>query len=228
MAPMFSAANSAYSADTARARPGFAFGPGSITNGEVRVRFARKAKSSAQLRSPHVVRVFDYGESDGALYLAMEWLEGEDLSTRLDRSEVFDPASTYRIIVHVPRALMGAHAMGIVHRNLKPENVFFVRSYDEEIAKVMMIGPFAQSAAHRSRSCRPPNVRALFVANGRPDVALISSVDQSTLAAMACALGLRHRCRVVRRRWLRFSSLTWDQVRLGTSRAGPLARKSQK
>ena len=69
MAPMFSAANSAYSADTARARPGFAFGPGSITNGEVRVRFARKAKSSAQLRSPHVVRVFDYGESDGALYL---------------------------------------------------------------------------------------------------------------------------------------------------------------
>ena len=77
MAPMFSAANSAYSADTARARPGFAFGPGSITNGEVRVRFARKAKSSAQLRSPHVVRVFDYGESDGALYLAMEWLDGE-------------------------------------------------------------------------------------------------------------------------------------------------------
>jgi len=117
-----------------------------VTNEEVRARFAREAKSAAQLRSPHVVHVFDHGEADGALYIAMEWLEGEDLSTRLDRVGALDFATTYRIIAHVSRALMAAHAMGIVHRDLKPENVFLVQGYDEEIAKVLDFGIARHSA----------------------------------------------------------------------------------
>lgn len=107
---------------------------------EVRVRFAREAKVAAQLRNPHVVSVFDYGPWDGTLYLAMEFLEGEDLGARLDRVGTLDAASTYRLVAHVARALMAAHAMGIVHRDLKPENVFLVRGYDEEIAKVLDFG----------------------------------------------------------------------------------------
>lgn len=114
---------------------------------EIRTRFAREAKASAQLRSPHVVNVFDYGEWDGAHYIAMEYLVGEDLGTRLDRLGRLEPALAYRIVAHVARALMSAHALGIVHRDLKPENIFLVQSYDEEIAKVLDFG-IAQNRAY--------------------------------------------------------------------------------
>jgi serine/threonine-protein kinase len=70
----------------------------------------------------------------------MEFLDGEDLGTRLDREEVLDPATTYRIAAHVARALARAHAFGIVHRDLKPENIFLVQTDDGEIAKVVDFG----------------------------------------------------------------------------------------
>ncbi len=114
---------------------------------EVRVRFAREAKAAAQLRGPHVVDVFDRGEHEGVLYLAMEYLEGEDLGSRLMRTGALDPETTYRIIAHVARALTNAHALGIVHRDLKPENVFLIPGYDGEIAKVLDFG-IAQHEAY--------------------------------------------------------------------------------
>ena len=107
---------------------------------EVRVRFQREAKAAAQLRSPHVVDVFDHGDWGGVPYIAMEFLDGEDLAARLTRLGRLDPGSTYRVIAHVARALMRAHALGIVHRDLKPENIFLVRGDDEEIAKVLDFG----------------------------------------------------------------------------------------
>lgn len=115
---------------------------------EVRKRFVREAKAAAQLRGPHVVDVFDRGEHDGVLYIAMEYLEGEDLCTRLGTVGALDPVTTYRIVAHVARALTSAHALGIVHRDLKPENIFLVPSYDEEIAKVLDFG-IAQHEAYR-------------------------------------------------------------------------------
>jgi serine/threonine-protein kinase len=107
---------------------------------EVRLRFAREAKAAAQLRGAHVVDVFDHGESDGTLYIAMEYLQGEDLGARLDRVGRLDPLSTYKIVAHVARALVRAHANGIVHRDLKPENIFLVQNDEEEIAKVLDFG----------------------------------------------------------------------------------------
>src|SRR5262245_41536006 len=87
---------------------------------EVRVRFAREAKVAAQLRGSHVVDVFEHGEWEGIPYISMEYLEGEDLGTRLDRLGRLDRETTYRIIAHVARALSRAHSLGIVHRDLKP------------------------------------------------------------------------------------------------------------
>jgi serine/threonine-protein kinase len=109
-------------------------------NPEVRVRFAREAKVAAQLRGAHVVDVFEHGEWEGTPFIAMEYLQGEDLGTRLDRETTIDAASTYRIAAHVARALARAHAYGIVHRDLKPENVFLVQGDDGEIAKVVDFG----------------------------------------------------------------------------------------
>ncbi|HEY8943039.1 MAG TPA: serine/threonine-protein kinase, partial [Polyangiaceae bacterium] len=107
---------------------------------EVRLRFEREAKAAAQLRGAHVVDVFDHGEWENVLYIAMEYLEGEDLGARLDREGALEPAVAYRIVAHVARALTRAHAHGIVHRDLKPENVFLVQSDEGEIAKVLDFG----------------------------------------------------------------------------------------
>ncbi|HTQ05433.1 MAG TPA: serine/threonine-protein kinase [Polyangiaceae bacterium] len=107
---------------------------------EVRVRFEREAKVAAQLRGAHVVDVFEHGEWEGTPFIAMEYLEGEDLGTRLDREVVIDAATTYRIAAHVARALARAHAFGIVHRDLKPENIFLVQGDDGEMAKVVDFG----------------------------------------------------------------------------------------
>ncbi len=126
-----------------------------VANAEVRARFSREAKLSAQLRSPHVVDVFDCGESNGTLYIVMEWLEGESLATRIDRDGRLDPASTYRVVAHVARALTSTHSLGIVHRDLKPDNVFLVPGYDEETAKVLDFGIALDSVyALRDRATR--------------------------------------------------------------------------
>lgn len=107
---------------------------------ELRARFEREARSAAQLKSPHVVQILDYGVWQETPYIAMEYLEGEDLSTRLDRVWVLDSAATCHIVAQVAKALTKAHAAGIVHRDLKPENVFLVRDGDEEVAKVLDFG----------------------------------------------------------------------------------------
>ncbi len=107
---------------------------------ELRARFEREARSAAQLKSPHVVQILDYGVWQEHPYIAMEYLEGEDLAARLDTAWVLTPEQTCQIIGQVAKALMKAHAAGIVHRDLKPENVFLVRDGDEEVAKVLDFG----------------------------------------------------------------------------------------
>lgn len=107
---------------------------------ELRGRFEREAKSAAQLKSPNVVQILDYGVWEEHPYIAMEYLEGEDLAARLDSAWVLDAEQTCRIIAQVSKALTKAHAAGIVHRDLKPENIFLVPDGDEEIAKVLDFG----------------------------------------------------------------------------------------
>jgi serine/threonine protein kinase len=107
---------------------------------EMVARFEREAKVEAQLRSPHVVHVLDHGVWNGTPYIAMEFLEGESLASRLDREGRIDVATTHRVIAHVARALVRAHAIGIVHRDLKPENIYLVPGDDGEIAKVLDFG----------------------------------------------------------------------------------------
>lgn len=107
---------------------------------EVRIRFEREARAAAQVRGPHVVDIFDHGEHDGVPFIAMEYLQGEDLEDRLHRLGRLDPESTYRIIAQVCRALARAHSLGIVHRDLKPDNIFLVPGDEHEIAKVLDFG----------------------------------------------------------------------------------------
>jgi serine/threonine protein kinase len=107
---------------------------------EVRIRFEREARAAAQVRGAHVVDIFDHGEHDGVPFIAMEYLDGEDLEDRLRRLGRLDGESTYRVIAQVSRALVRAHSLGIVHRDLKPENIFLVPGDEHEIAKVLDFG----------------------------------------------------------------------------------------
>ncbi|MGK3993810.1 serine/threonine-protein kinase [Sorangium sp. So ce1024] len=107
---------------------------------EVRHRFEREAKVAAQIRSPHVVQILDHGVWKGTPYIAMEYLEGEDLDTRIQRVGRLDPHDTMAITAQVARALTKAHAAGLVHRDLKPANIFLVKDDDREIAKVLDFG----------------------------------------------------------------------------------------
>lgn len=86
-------------------------------------RFEREAKSAARLAHPHVVGVYDQGEADGLVYLAMEFIPGRTLR---DVIRQYGPLTTEQALVllePVLEALSAAHAAGLVHRDIKPENV---------------------------------------------------------------------------------------------------------
>ncbi len=92
-----------------------------------RQRLAREARLVAGLSHPHICRLFDIGQHDGADFLVMEYLEGETLASRLTRGRLpMEQAIRYGI--EMAGALAAAHAAGIVHRDLKPANVILTRS----------------------------------------------------------------------------------------------------
>lgn len=86
-------------------------------------RFQREARSAARLSHPHVVGVFDQGESDGQVYLAMEYIPGRTLRDVLDEYGPLTLEQALVLLDPVLEALNAAHAAGFVHRDIKPENV---------------------------------------------------------------------------------------------------------
>jgi serine/threonine-protein kinase len=112
----------------------------SASNPDAVARFSAEAAAAARIRSPHVVQVFDHGVSDGTPYIVMELLEGEDLARRLARDGRVPPAETAVVIGQLCKALGRAHAMGIVHRDVKPANVFLVSGIGETFVKVLDFG----------------------------------------------------------------------------------------
>ena len=92
---------------------------------EARARFEIEARAAAKLRSKHAVDVYDYGvSSEGLAYIVMEFLEGESLSDAILARGPLPPAEVAQIIAQAARALTKAHAAGVVHRDLKPDNIF--------------------------------------------------------------------------------------------------------
>jgi serine/threonine protein kinase len=103
-------------------------------------RFEREAKACAQLQSPHVVTVHDFGLEDATPYMVMELLRGEDLGDRIDRVGHLSLAEAVAIAVPIGKALRVAHEAGIIHRDLKPRNIFLARQGDDEVVKLVDFG----------------------------------------------------------------------------------------
>ncbi len=93
-------------------------------------RFRREARAAAQIRHPNAVQVTDFGvdRESGMVYLVMELLDGISLRTRLSQKERLSPEEIMLILAQVCSALHVAHSKGIVHRDIKPDNIFLSHS----------------------------------------------------------------------------------------------------
>jgi serine/threonine protein kinase len=102
-------------------------------------RFEQGAKAVARLRSPHIVQLLDYGV-DKTPFMVMELLEGTVLQQRLESSGPLELDAAVRVVAQTAKALTVAHEAGIIHRNLKPANIFLVRDADDDFVKVFDFG----------------------------------------------------------------------------------------
>ena len=99
-----------------------------LTPAADRTRFDREARAAASLAHPNVTHLYDYGEADGRLFIALEYLPGGTLEDRLSDGQPLADAETEAIAAQLAAGLAHAHARGLVHRDVKPANVLF----DEE------------------------------------------------------------------------------------------------
>ena len=104
--------------------------PSLANSAEAISRFNREAANASRINHPNVAQIYDFGESDGVLYLAMEYIEGETLSTTIERLGPMPVMRAANITMQVADSLAAAHMMGIVHRDLKPENIMIGRKHD--------------------------------------------------------------------------------------------------
>jgi serine/threonine-protein kinase len=108
-------------------------------------RFLREARVTAALKHPNTIRVFDFGEDVGLVYIAMELLKGstlaEEAAHRLQQGRVFTQLEAIEIGAAITRSLGEAHTLGLVHRDLKPQNIFLQEvPGSEPVLKVLDFG----------------------------------------------------------------------------------------
>ncbi|MFF7376569.1 serine/threonine-protein kinase [Streptomyces massasporeus] len=101
-------------------------------NDTFRRRFTHESRAAAAIDHPHIVPVFEAGETDGVLYIAMRYVAGSDLRHVLDREGPMPPVTALRVAAQVASALDAAHDHGLVHRDVKPGNILVSRGTDSD------------------------------------------------------------------------------------------------
>ena len=118
-------------------------------------RFYQEARASSRLKHPNTIRVFDFGRAEeGHLYIAMEFLEGDTLTNILKKEGSLPARRALNIAKQVAKSLAEAHAQGLIHRDLKPDNIFLTQVYGEEdFVKVLDFGiaKFLESSPDHER-----------------------------------------------------------------------------
>ncbi|MFI5232664.1 MAG: serine/threonine protein kinase, partial [Gemmatimonadales bacterium] len=116
--------------------------PGMNADPDAIARFNREAANASRLNHPNVCGIYDFGEtSDGLIYLAMEFIEGESLSSLIEKNGQLPAPRAASIIHQAADALAVAHDYGIVHRDLKPDNIMIARGRDgSDLVKVVDFG----------------------------------------------------------------------------------------
>jgi serine/threonine-protein kinase len=107
---------------------------------DYRGRFLREARLAASVDHPNVVSVYDVGEQDGRLFLSMQWVDGVDLRTLIEREGALDPGRAVVIAEQLAGALDAVHEAGLIHRDVKPANVILRRLADGDHAYLTDFG----------------------------------------------------------------------------------------
>lgn len=116
--------------------------PGMNQDPDAIARFNREASNASRLNHPNICAIYDFGETpDGLIYLAMEFIEGQSLTSLVEKSGALPAARAASIIHQSADALQVAHDAGIVHRDLKPDNIMIAKNRDgTDLAKVVDFG----------------------------------------------------------------------------------------
>jgi serine/threonine protein kinase len=153
--------------------------PEVVTSRSAVARFHKEMLVTAKVEHPNTIRVYDFGETDGQLYLTMEYLAGSSLRHAIDAAGRLEIKRIVRIGKQVANALGAVHERGLVHRDLKPENVMLIESYGEtDFVKVLDFG-IAKSLdedVHLTGQGRPIGTPAYM----SPEQAMGLSVDPRT------------------------------------------------
>lgn len=148
-------------------------------------RFKIEAQSASKLAHPNTIRIFDFGREEHLLFMVMELLDGEPMEKLLEREVRLEPARLLHIMGQVCRSLAEAHAAGLVHRDMKPDNIFLnrvgndtrdhVKVLDFGVAKLKQKAPGQATLTQAGmifgtpRYMSPEQARALDI-DGRSDI----------------------------------------------------------
>jgi len=128
---------------------------------EGRERFLREARIAAAIKHPNVVNIFDVGVQDEVPYLVMELLEGEDLEAMVHRTGALSEAALVDVVVPIVAGLAAVHDAGVVHRDLKPGNIFLARGRNDELEPRLL--DFGISRAAESEQFKLTTARGLLM-----------------------------------------------------------------
>jgi serine/threonine-protein kinase len=164
--------------------------PDMATSEQFAGRFLQEARSAAELHHKNIVEISDYGVDGDRPYMVMEYLQGESLDAYMEREGALSPARVVAIMEPVLRALAMAHERGIIHRDIKPDNIFLQRDEDggEPIPKLVDFG-----IAKRQSNEDSPQLTTANMALGTPAYMApeqIMSSKNATGAADQYAVGV--------------------------------------
>jgi serine/threonine-protein kinase len=118
-------------------------------NTDLRERFLREAQAAGSLQHPNVITIYDFGEVDGHLYIAMEFVEGQDVAELLAHQVPLSTVAKLDIAIGVLQGLAFAHKRGIIHRDIKPANI---RVDAEGNARIMDFGVAHLASSNMTRT----------------------------------------------------------------------------
>lgn len=156
-------------------------------------RFEQEVRATSRLTHPNTIRIYDYGQTaDGVFYYAMELLEGADLERVVEGTGPLPPARAIHVLAQAAGALAEAHAMGLVHRDVKPSNLLLCRQgLAHDVVKVMDFGLVRDLAAGEPSLaaaddvCGSPQTISPEVVRGEPAT---PASDLYALGAVGCWL----------------------------------------
>jgi serine/threonine-protein kinase len=121
-------------------------------NERFRDRFLREARAVARLNHPNIIQGIDVGESNGIHYFAMEYIDGPTVGELLKRGGALDEKRALNIVTQVARALSHAYTHGIIHRDIKPDNIMLTREGTAKLCDLGLVKLKSDDDAHATRT----------------------------------------------------------------------------